>query len=126
MKAITIGSATIDVIASIASDDIERMTLHNSTSSFLLLEPGRKIDAAGIVTYTGGGAVNAGVSLQRQGYSVSTLVRIGEDLNGRKLLERFAEEGIDTSLVSVDQKEMTAVSVLILVTVPPRVLEIQM
>jgi len=113
VKAITIGSATIDIITSIANDDIERMTLHNSTSSFLLLEPGRKVDAESILTYTGGGAVNAGVSLKRQGYDVSTLVRIGKDLNGDKLLERFGEEGIDTGLVSIDTEHMTAVSVLL-------------
>ncbi len=113
MKAITIGSATIDIITSIASDDIERMTLHNSTSSFLLLEPGRKVDAKSIRTYTGGGAVNAGISLARQGYDVSALVRIGKGLNGEKILERFGEEAIDTSLVSMDAEHLTGVSVLL-------------
>jgi len=113
MKAITIGSATIDIIASIDSDDIERMTLHNSTTSFLLLEPGRKIDAEGIDTWTGGGAVNAAVSLSRQGFDVHTLVKVGKDLNAEKLRERFAEENIATDLVCVDDDELTAVSVLI-------------
>ncbi|HAE02725.1 MAG TPA: carbohydrate kinase family protein, partial [Rhodospirillaceae bacterium] len=61
LKAITVGSATVDIIATVASDDIERMTLHNSTTSFLLLEPGRKVDASSVITQTGGGAVNAAV-----------------------------------------------------------------
>ena len=113
MKAITAGSAIIDIIATINSDDIERMTLHNVTSSFLLLEPGRKVDAESVTTHTGGGAVNAAVSLARQGYKVSTLVRVGRDLNADKLFARLDEEGIGCELISVDDKELTAVSVLI-------------
>ena len=50
MKAITVGSATIDIIALIADDDVERMTMHNATSSFLLLEQGKKVDASSIST----------------------------------------------------------------------------
>lgn len=113
MKAITVGSATIDVIASIRDDDIERMTLHNVTESFLLLAPGHKVDAESISTHIGGGAVNAAVSLVRQGFDVSALVKVGNDLNARKLLERFAEEGISTELVRQHDQESTAVSVLI-------------
>ena len=113
MKAITVGSATIDIIASIRSEDIERMTLHNVTESFLLLEPGHKVDAESISTYIGGGAVNAAVSLARQGFDVSALVKVGNDLNAKKLMERFAEEGISSDLVRHHDQESTAVSVLI-------------
>lgn len=112
-KAITIGSATIDIIATIADEDIERMTLHNSTSSFLLMEPGRKVDAENIVTHTGGGAINAAVSLSRQGLDVAALVKVGDDLNAEKLLERFEQENISKHLVSIHETELTAVSVMV-------------
>ena len=42
MKVLTIGSAMIDTIAIIGSARIERMTMLNAESSFLLLEEGRK------------------------------------------------------------------------------------
>ena len=113
MKAITVGSATIDIIASIRSEDIERMTLHNVTESFLLLEPGRKVDAEQITTHTGGGAVNAAVSLARQGFDVSTLVKVGRDSNAELLLEQFRSEGISPDIVRRHDTELTAVSVLI-------------
>jgi len=113
MKAVTVGSATVDIIAAVRSDDIERMTLHNVTASFLLLEPGRKVDAEAITTHTGGGAVNAAVSLARQGFEVAALVKLGRDLNAEKILERFDEEGISRRLVSRHASELTAVSVMI-------------
>ena len=77
MKAITVGSATIDIIALIADDDVERMTMHNATSSFLLLEQGKKVDASSISTHVGGGAVNAAISLKRLGIETEVLVKIG-------------------------------------------------
>ena len=45
MKVLTIGSAMIDTIAIIGSARIERMTMLNAESSFLLLEEGRKTEA---------------------------------------------------------------------------------
>ena len=44
MKVLTIGSAMIDTIAIIGSARIERMTMLNAESSFLLLEEGRKTE----------------------------------------------------------------------------------
>ena len=58
MKALTIGGAMIDTIAIIGSDRIERMSMLNADSSFLLLEEGSKIEALEISTHVGGGAVN--------------------------------------------------------------------
>jgi len=113
MKALTIGSATVDIIATIASEDIERMTLQNSDTAFLLMQPGRKVDARSITTHTGGGAVNAAVSLRRLGYDVSALVKLGNDHNSEKVLSRLEEEGIDGSAVSICPTEATAVSVMI-------------
>ena len=113
MKAVTVGSATVDVIATVASEDIEQMTLHNSTTSFLLLEPGRKIDALSVVTHTGGGAVNAAVSLARQGFDVAALVKLGRDHNAEMLVDRLATEGISGDLVRYTDTEATAVSVMV-------------
>lgn len=113
MKAVTVGSATIDVIATVASEDIERVTLHNSSTSFLLLEPGRKIDASSVITQTGGGAINAAIAMRRLGFDVATLIKVGADHNAEKISARLTEEGIATDLIRVCQTESTAVSVMI-------------
>ena len=84
MKALTVGGAMIDTIAIIASDRIERMTMHNADSSFLLLEEGRKTEALEISTHVGGGAVNAAVAMARLGLDVAALVKLGKDAAPRR------------------------------------------
>lgn len=100
MKAITIGSAMIDIITLVADESVERMTMHNEAASFLLLEQGRKIDAISITAHVGGGAVNTAVSLARQGWNVATHVQLGPDLNAEKILECLEREDINPSFVS--------------------------
>ncbi|RMF09289.1 MAG: carbohydrate kinase family protein [Alphaproteobacteria bacterium] len=94
MKAITIGSAMIDIITLVADESVERMTMHNEAASFLLLEQGRKIDALSITSHVGGGAINTAVSLARQGWDVAAHVRLGQDLNAEKILECMGREHI--------------------------------
>lgn len=99
MKALTIGSATIDVITTVDNKDIERMTMHNATSSFLLLEEGCKVDVASVNCSVGGGATNTAVALTRLGYDSACLIRLGKDLEGDEILETLRAENIDTRLV---------------------------
>lgn len=113
MYVLTVGSATIDIIATIASKDVEQMRLTNQTASFLLIEPGSKVDADQIQTFIGGGAVNAAIGLARQGCCVSTLAMVGNDINGKRLLEQLHSEGVDTSAVLQSDSQATGVSVLI-------------
>ena len=79
MEALTIGGAMIDTIAIIESDRIERMSMLNADTSFLLLEEGRKIEALEVSTHCGGGGVNAAVAMARLGVAVGTLIKIGRD-----------------------------------------------
>lgn len=113
LRVVTMGSATIDIIATIANEDIEQMRLTNQTASFLLMEPGRKVDAETIRTYIGGGAVNTAVCLARQGFAAAPLVKMGRDLNADNIVEALTDEGIDTSLTIHDPDHATAVSLLI-------------
>ncbi|PHQ68671.1 MAG: carbohydrate kinase family protein [Sneathiella sp.] len=113
LKALTLGSATIDVIAVVEDSDIERMTMENATSSFLLLEEGRKIDVTSIKSSVGGGATNAAVALARLGFKTATLVRTGDDLEGREINEELTAEKIDTSLIIHDKARPTGKAVMI-------------
>ncbi len=113
MKAITIGSAMTDIIVLVGNDDVERMTMHNATSSFLLLEQGRKIEALSITSHIGGGAVNAAVSLSRLGCETSTLIKIGCDANGERVLERLASEGVLSDCVVQTSELPTGTAVMV-------------
>lgn len=113
MKVLTVGGAMIDTIAIIASDRIERMSMLNADSSFLLLEEGRKTEAAEISTHVGGGAINAAVAMARLGLDVSTLVKLGKDQRAETVLARLMGEGISTRWVVRDGRAPTGASVLI-------------
>lgn len=113
MKSLTIGSATIDTIAIIASDRIERMSMSNADSAFLLLKEGSKTEAAEVSTHTGGGAVNTAVSMARLGLDVSALVKMGKDTRAETVLARLMSEGISTRWAVRDGRLPTGASVMV-------------
>jgi len=113
MKALTVGSATIDTIAVVESDRIERMSMLNADSSFLLLEEGRKTEAHDISTHCGGGAVNAAIAMARLGLDVATLVKLGQDARAETLLARLMQEGVSTRWALRDARLPTGSSVMV-------------
>ncbi len=113
MKVLTVGGAMIDTIAIIASDRIERMSMLNANSSFLLLEEGRKTESLEISTHCGGGAVNSAIAMSRLGLDVATLIRVGRDERAEMILQRLMSEGVSTRYVIRDASEPTGASVLV-------------
>lgn len=113
MKSLTVGSATIDTIAIIASDRIERMTMLNADASFLLLQEGSKTDALDISTHCGGGAVNAAVALARLGFDAATIVKLGQDQRAETVLARLMAEGVSPRFAMRDGRAPTGASVLV-------------
>lgn len=111
--AVTVGSATVDIITVIPDRDIEQVTMTNVTASFLLLEQGRKIEATSITIHPGGGAVNTAVCLARLGYAVSPIVKLGNDLNATKVLETFEEEHLSSRLVRRSEALGTGITVMV-------------
>ncbi|MEO1329135.1 MAG: carbohydrate kinase family protein [Pseudomonadota bacterium] len=113
MKVVTIGSAIIDLIVVIDDERIERMTMRNAESSFLLVETGRKIDAKSISRHVGGGAVNAAVAMARLGVDTTTLAKLGDDRFADEVAERLRAEGVSTAGLLRDPRDATGASVLI-------------
>lgn len=112
-RAVTVGSATVDIITLIADEDVERITLANATTSFLMLEQGRKIDAEDITIHCGGGAVNVAVSLARLGFQASVLSKVGDDLNAGKVRETLHQDGVSDTLLITTGEMATGVAVMI-------------
>lgn len=113
MKAVTIGGAMVDSIAIIDDERIERMSMRNADSSFLLLEVGRKTEAGEISQHCGGGAVNAAVSMARLGLDVATVIKLGQDERADTILRRLSDEGVSTRWVMRDGRSATGASVII-------------
>ena len=113
MKVLTVGGAMIDTIAVIDSDRIERMSMLNADSSFLLLEEGRKIEAQDSSTHTGGGGVNAAVALARLGLDVAAMSKRGRDARAETILAGLMQEGISTRFAFRDSRAPTGGSVIV-------------
>lgn len=111
MKSVHIGSAMIDIITLVASDNIERATFTNDGKSFLMLEQGRKLEARSITTHVGGGACNTAVSLARQGWHASVLAKVGDDLNAAAIREHLSDNGVEDRLAQSERDTGTAVMI---------------
>ncbi|MEQ1651752.1 MAG: carbohydrate kinase family protein [Hyphomicrobium sp.] len=112
-RVLTVGGAMIDTIALIESDRIERMSMNNADKAFLLLEEGRKTEAALISTHPGGGAVNAAVAFARLGFNVAALIKIGRDARGAAIVSALAAEAISAECIVHTDDAATGASVLI-------------
>ncbi|MCB1511088.1 MAG: carbohydrate kinase family protein [Hyphomicrobiaceae bacterium] len=113
MKSVTIGGAMVDSIAIIDDERIERMSMRNAESAFLLLEVGRKTEASEISQHCGGGAVNAAVGMARLRFDVAAVIKLGQDARAEAILRRLDGEGVSTRWVMRDARSATGASVII-------------
>lgn len=112
MKSIHFGSALIDIITLVASEDIEQASFSNEAKSFLMLEAGRKLPARSITTHVGGGACNTAVSLARCGWEASVLAKVGQDHNAGGIRKHLADNKVGDRLVNSDE-HLTGTGVMI-------------
>jgi sugar/nucleoside kinase (ribokinase family) len=110
---ITIGSATRDIF--IRSSVLEVRDNDRSPGGVDACFPlGAKIEIKELVLETGGGGTNAATTFGRLGWRVAALSAVGKDDNGRDVLTSLRKEKIDTSLVQIDPREQTALSIIAL------------
>ncbi len=103
----------IDTIAIIELSRIERMTMLNADTSFLLLAEGRKTEAVEVSTHCGGGAVNVAVAMARLGLDVATIAKLGRDQRAETILAALMQEGVSTRWVGRDERAATGAAVMI-------------
>lgn len=110
---VTVGSALIDTIALIDSDRIERMSMNNADRAYLLIEEGKKTEAALISTHVGGGAINAAVSFARQGFAASAIAKLGRDGRAGTIRSVLLAEGVSCDYLRETDEAATGASILI-------------
>ena len=109
---IAIGSATRD---NFLKADFKLIDWPETQSGKAIALPfGEKISAKEYVGTIGGNAVNASVTLARQGFKTAAFAKIGEDLAGNELLARLKKEKVDMKLIRRAAERPTAYSVLLL------------
>ncbi len=106
---ITIGFATRDVF--LGGANIPQESAQAQSGFFLPL--GAKLEVDQIHFSSGGGGTNTAATFARQGFNSACLSIIGDDINGREILEELRKEGIDVSNFRIDHDLTTPYSVIL-------------
>lgn len=91
---ITVGSATVDVFAHTKSKLIKIKT-SSSEEDLIAYPSGSKILIKELRFTTGGGGTNTAVSLAKLGHKTAYLGSLGNDENGKRILDLLKKEKID-------------------------------
>lgn len=112
LDVITIGAATRDVF--LVSKDFQIMPSPNFTGGQAeCVALGSKLEVDQLVFSTGGGATNTAVTFAKLGLSVAVVARLGNDDHGRIILTELSRHNIETNLLRIVPKEITAYSTLL-------------
>ncbi|MEK6919084.1 MAG: carbohydrate kinase family protein [Nanoarchaeota archaeon] len=103
---ITIGSASIDLFLKIGKNKAAKEEHHS-----LLYHLGEKLPVEDIIETTGGGATNTAVAFSRLGLATGTIISVGSDENGKKILKELRKEGI--SFLGTRKKGKTGTSIIL-------------
>ncbi len=76
--------------------------------------PGETILGENFKNIPGGKGANQAVGAARMGAQVTMIGRVGNDEFGKTLIKNLANEGVDTSHISVDEKEATGIAMITL------------
>ncbi len=108
---ITIGGAVQDFI--FYTDEgkvLENPDPNPLVKKILGFEAGAKIYVKDVSFFAGGGALNTGAGFSKLGIKTAAITRIGDDQNGKRLVEKMKQRGISTQLVQKDKEHPTAFS----------------
>jgi len=111
---ITIGGATRDITFITDKGKIIE-TPENLTEQRLLgFEYGGKIKSEEVIFNFGGGACNTAATFQKLGLKVAVNCKVGDDDNGRAIVDNLKKIGVDTGLIQIDKSRRTGFSLIVL------------
>ncbi|MFC1648159.1 carbohydrate kinase family protein [Nanoarchaeota archaeon] len=93
-QAITMGSSTVDAFASTEVEEIIDIKTSTSEEEFIAYPLGSKIVVNEMRYDVGGTGVNVGVGLARLGMKTAYLGKVGNDVNGKLIMERLEKENL--------------------------------
>jgi ribokinase len=109
---VTVGSAVVDIL--VKSDQFKIMKSHQLEGGVALCEVyGGKTEVENITLTTGGGAMNAAVSMARKGLLVAPIVKIGNDWAAELILKSVRDERLGKNLLITDAGD-TGMSVVLI------------
>lgn len=110
---ITMGSATLDAFIETDAANIVSVSSTNMKKDFMAYPYGAKIEIDKFDFKTGGGAVNTVTNFASLGFKVSTIIKIGHELQGQNVLATLKKFGVDTSNVICSKEYSTGFSIIL-------------
>src|SRR6056297_74757 len=108
---ITIGGAVQDIIFYTEEGTVlENPENDPLIKDYICFEAGAKIYIKDVSFFTGGGALNTGAGFSKLGIKTGAITRIGDDQNGKKLLQVMEKRGISDQFVQKDKDHATGFS----------------
>lgn len=110
-KIITFGSATWDIYIEPKQKKIIACKDFISQKA-LAFNLGSKIDLKNTSFNIGGGGVNTAFSFQKQGFKVSYMGVVGQDVLGEQIINKLKNKGIKTNLIQKTNQAQTNCSII--------------
>lgn len=109
---VTLGAALQDIYL-IDHDDLTTAKIGDKVILDKVL-PGSKVDIDKLSYSTGGGALNAAVTLAHFGHNVTIMTNIGDDSAGANIMATLDRAEIDNAYVEILPKAVTGTSIILL------------
>lgn len=106
---ISIGTATLDVF--LRSPGLE--VGGQGEEKDICVRYGAKLEVNEIHFESGGGGTNSAVTFARQGLKVATIVQVGDDFTGKKIVSDLQKEGVVMDLIDVKKDSYTDYSTIL-------------
>ena len=111
---ITMGSATLDAFIETDAANIVSVCTTGTKKEFMAYPYGAKIEINNFDFQTGGGAVNAATNFAALGLNASTIVKIGDEVQGQKVIATLENYGVDLSNVIKSKEYKTGFSIILI------------
>ncbi len=111
---ITMGSAVRDTTLFTGKGKIIETPEDLTSQKLLAFEYGAKIHVDKAEVTLGGGGANTAVNLARLGYKVAAFVGVGDDQDGREVINAFDQNNVSLDYVQVKKKVKTGFSSILL------------
>ncbi len=92
---ITIGSATLDAFIESDMANIVSVSSLNTKKEFMAYPYGAKIEIDNFDFQTGGGAINTATNFAQLGLKTSTIVKMGDEIQGQKITDTLKNFRVD-------------------------------
>lgn len=111
---ITMGSATLDAFIETDAANILSVCTTDTKKEFMAYPYGAKIEIDNFDFQTGGGAVNAATNFASLGLNTSTIVKIGDEVQGQKVVATLENYGVDLSNIIKSKEYKTGFSIILI------------